>query len=106
MLKRSRMRKTACLVLLVAPLFLVAGTQSISLTQLPPPSTPPPIDWSKLDPVLRQRAGLLTGRSRIVLRAPSAAVLPAALSLVQQLGGSLGRPLPIVIGSRVSMMPP
>ena len=92
------MRKTACLVLLVAPLFFVAVAQSISLTQLPPPPTPPPIDWSKLDPVLRQRAGLLTGRSRIVLRAPSAAALPAALSLVQQLGGSLGRPLPIVIG--------
>ena len=70
MLKRSRMRKTACLVLLVAPLFFVAVTQSISLTQLPPSPTPPPIDWSKLDPILRQRAGLLTGRSRIVLRAP------------------------------------
>src|SRR5262245_37195179 len=50
----------------------------------------------KLEPVLQQRALTLTGRSRVVLRSPNATALASALLLIQQVGGTLGRPLPII----------
>jgi serine protease AprX len=50
------------------------------------------------DPLLRPRASLLFGRSRVVVAARDAASLGAVTLLIQQLGGSLGRPLPIING--------
>jgi serine protease AprX len=52
----------------------------------------------KLDPVLQLRAVLSSGRSRIVVRSPDAASLAALSQLIQWTGGTLGRPLPIIVG--------
>jgi serine protease AprX len=52
----------------------------------------------KLEPVLQQRTLMLTGRSHIVLRATTAVALPSATLLIKQLGGTVGRSLPIVDG--------
>jgi serine protease AprX len=56
-------------------------------------------DWhTKLDPVLLQRASLLTGQSRIVLRVSDNSLLAPVLALVTALGGTVGLSLPIVTG--------
>ena len=51
-----------------------------------------------LDPLLRPRAALLTGQSRIVITARNASSLGAVTQLIQLLGGVLGRPLPLING--------
>jgi serine protease AprX len=57
------------------------------------------LNWlPKLDPLLQRRASLLTGRSRIILRAPDAVALPLLTPVVQLAGGTLGRSLPIING--------
>jgi serine protease AprX len=56
----------------------------------------PPSWLSKLDPVLQSRLSLLTGRSRIVMRAATPSALASADLLIAQLGGTLGRALPII----------
>jgi hypothetical protein len=57
------------------------------------------LNWlPKLDPLLQQRASLLTGRSRVIVRAPDAAALRLLTPVVQLAGGVLGRSLPIVNG--------
>src|SRR5215467_1646810 len=53
---------------------------------------------TKLDPVLQQRASLLTGQSRVIVRAGSSGALSSVTSLIGFLGGSLGRSLPVVTG--------
>src|SRR5258706_4449548 len=65
---------------------------------LPPPPAPPPPDLSKLDPLLQVRASLLTGRSQVIVRAPSVASVSQLSTLIQLLGGTLGRQLPIIEG--------
>ena len=52
----------------------------------------------KLDPVLRAKASLLTGRSRVVIRLADGAALSLATSLVQASGGTIGRRLSIING--------
>jgi serine protease AprX len=57
------------------------------------------LNWlPKLDPLLQQRASLLTGRSRIIVRAPDALSLQLVRPIVQLAGGVLGCSLPIVNG--------
>jgi serine protease AprX len=51
-----------------------------------------------LDPLLRPKATLLTGQSRVVITARSAASLGPVTQLIQLLGGMLGRPLPLING--------
>jgi serine protease AprX len=58
----------------------------------------------KADRVVQYRATLLTGRSRIVMRATSTLSLATAESLVLLSGGTLGRALPI-INARVADVP-
>jgi serine protease AprX len=53
---------------------------------------------SKLDPLLQPRASLLTGHSRVIVRAAHLAPLTLITTLVAQLGGALGLSLPIVNG--------
>ena len=60
-------------------------------------------DWrSKLDPVLQQRAFLLTGQSRVIVRAAGGSPAPVAI-LVRQLGGSVRRPLSLIAGTSVTL---
>jgi serine protease AprX len=51
-----------------------------------------------LDPPLRSRAWLFTGQSRVVVMARDAAALTPVTQLIQRLGGTLGRALPIING--------
>jgi serine protease AprX len=51
-----------------------------------------------LDPLLRPRTSLLTGQSRVVVVARSADSVGTVTQLIQLLGGTLGRSLPIVNG--------
>src|SRR5262245_54931396 len=69
---------------------VVGSTPAASQVALTP-------DWlPKLDPFLQQRASLLTGRSRVIGRAGSDGSLPLVRALVTQLGGVVGRSLPII----------
>jgi serine protease AprX len=52
----------------------------------------------KLDPLLWASASLLTGQSQVVVTAADGVSLDAVASLIQLLGGTLGRRLPIVDG--------
>src|SRR4051794_27140681 len=52
----------------------------------------------KLDSVLRQRAKLGTGFSRVIIRAADAAPAGAAMALLGQAGGSSRKFLPIISG--------
>jgi serine protease AprX len=62
-------------------------------------------NWqSKLDPVLLQRASLVTGRSRVIVRVVSPNTLPGLNALIGALGGTLGRSLP-VISATVATIP-
>ena len=50
------------------------------------------------DPLLRHRASLLTGQSRVVVVARHASSLGAVTQLIQLFSGALGRPLPLING--------
>jgi serine protease AprX len=52
----------------------------------------------KLDPLLSAPASLLTGQSRVVVTTNDGASLDAVAWLIQLLGGTLGRQLPIING--------
>jgi serine protease AprX len=56
-----------------------------------------------LDPLLRPRATLLTGQSRVVVTARSASLLGTVTQLIQLLGGVLGRPLPLINGTAATV---
>jgi hypothetical protein len=89
------MHKPGWIVRLMVAVFVAAALTPSVGAQLQSSST-----WSlKLEPVLQQRALLLTGRSRIVLRAPTATALASVLPLISQVGGTLGRSLPIIDGT-------
>jgi len=51
-----------------------------------------------LDPLLTPRASLVTGQSRVVVVARNASSLGVVTQLIQWLGGTLGRPLPVING--------
>jgi serine protease AprX len=51
---------------------------------------------SKLDPLLQTRTASILGRSRVIVRAPDAGKASLLPILIQQLGGTVGRPLPII----------
>ena len=57
-----------------------------------------PIWLPKLDPLLQRRVSLLTGHSRVIVRATSAASLASIVPVVQQAGGTVGRSLGIIDG--------
>jgi serine protease AprX len=58
----------------------------------------------KLDPLLQRRASLLTGHSRVIVRAGNTASLPLVTAVITQAGGTVGRSLPI-IGSIAADVP-
>jgi serine protease AprX len=97
------MRKAATFITSIGALLLVAsiGTATFAQIALPKPATQIQLSPSwlvKLDPVLKQRVGLLTGRSRVVVRAADSASLSPLISLVESAGGTVGRRLPIING--------
>ena len=56
-------------------------------------------NWvSKLDPILRQRAALASGRSRVIVRGADSTQLSWLVGVVQSAGGAIARALPIVNG--------
>jgi serine protease AprX len=61
---------------------------------LPPP--PAQALLNKLDPLLQQVATAPGGRAPVIVRASTATALGAVALLVQQVGGTLGRQLPII----------
>src|SRR2546425_864375 len=88
------MRKGVMAVgVLLSWLVIAAGPPGFA--QLPPPPPPPPA-LDKLDPLLQPRALSGTGTSRVIVRASTAATVGAVAALVQQVGGTLGRDLPIL----------
>jgi len=58
---------------------------------------------TKLDPPGRQRAALVSGRSRVIISLNDQTSLPWVTPFVQLLGGKLGRPLPIINGIAIDM---
>ena len=86
-------------LLLLAILSSAARTEAQFELPLPPPPIPIPIPgWvlSKLDPLLQQRVPSLTGRSKVIVRAANLTSIGPVRQLVQQLGGVLGRQLPLI----------
>jgi serine protease AprX len=91
--------RPAFVVRVLLPFVLAFAFDPVPSAQISPPLSPPPSTWlPKLDPVLQRRAALLTGRSRVVVRAADGVSLAAVSQLIQLTGGILGRPLPIIGG--------
>jgi len=77
-----------------------------ALTVLLAPGSPAfaaPGSSSKLDALLQQRAATGTGRTRVILRLAKSAQRPVVKAIIQQLGGTAGRLLPIVNGYAASI---
>src|SRR2546428_4288369 len=84
----------------VAALFLAATLGSSTSAQIGLTAS-----WlPKLDSLLQRRASLLTGHSRVIVRAGNAASLTLVTAIVAQAGGTVGRSLPI-IGSVAADVP-
>ena len=71
----------------------------------PPPPPPPPPAWvlAKLDPLLLEQLGT-SGQSYVIVRALNADAVGAVSTLITMLGGTLGRPLPILT-ARAARLP-
>src|SRR2546421_12601108 len=85
--------------------FIAASAPSSTAAQLlpPPPPPPPPLRTLatyllKLDPLLQARAFLVTGQSRVIVRAVNGGATTALAALIHDAGGSLRRSLPIIEG--------
>ncbi len=88
-------------LLLLAILSSGARIEAQLLPPLPVPPIPIPLPASilgKLDPLLQQRVPSFTGRSKVIVRATSLTSIGPVRLLVQQLGGVLGRQLPLIEG--------
>ena len=72
----------------------------------PPPPPPPPPAWllAKLDPLLLDQVANPTGQSYVIVRAQNADLLGVVSGLITMVGGTLGRPLPI-LAARAARLP-
>src|SRR5687767_7480507 len=73
---------------------------------LPPPPPPPPSIndvLAKLDPLLIDELQNLDGQLYVIVRAQNAQDLSTITSLTTVLGGTLGRPLPILTARAVRL---
>ena len=77
----------------VALVLLVSAVAAPSVAPISP----------KLDPPLSAAASQLTGQSEVVVTAGDGAFLDAVAYLIQMLGGSLGRQLPIIDGQAATV---
>jgi serine protease AprX len=84
--------------LATAAILSPSATAELGWPPLPPPPPGPPSWLTKLEPVLQHQAYLLTGSTRVVVRAVNAGSLNAIGTLIQLAGGTLGRPLSIING--------
>ena len=84
--------------LVVCAVLAFAPPADAQLNTLPPPPVTSPVDLSKLDPLLKLRLSNLTGRSQVVIRATDGASVALLPLLIQQLGGTPGKRLPIIEG--------
>jgi serine protease AprX len=94
------MRKSVLLRCFLAALTMIAGVAPVASAQPARPSVEP----SKLDPLLRKHASLPGGFSRVIVRVDDANSLAKLVPLIQQVGGRLGRRLPILKG-QVAYLP-
>jgi len=92
----------AFLLLLAIVAFGTRAEAQLGLPLPPPPQDPnfpipiPSSVLGKLDPLLQRRLSNLTGRSQIIVRASHLASIGPIRQLVQQVGGTLGRQLPLI----------
>jgi serine protease AprX len=105
-------RKVRIFATLLVALLIVGGPHPSVSAQLlplpvltPPPQPPAPSpSWAlKVDPLVLERASLFTGRSKVVVTAINASSLPVLRTLLQLVGGTLGRSLPIIVGQAVEV---
>ena len=95
MAKSTTFLRSLALLLTILLIGTAAEAQfSISLP-LPPPQ-PSPQTLGKLDPLLQPRLSNITGRSKVIVRAVNVSSIGPVRTLVQQLGGILGRQLPLI----------
>jgi len=80
------MRKYVIFVWLFLPLLMVPASNSPVRAQT----------LEKLDPLLQHRASNLSGHSQVIVRARDGVSLGAIAVLIQQVGGTVGRELPII----------
>ena len=66
-------------------------------------SAEPPAAHTKMDPLARQRSSSAAGHSRVIIRIAPRAQEAAAKAIVEQLGGTSGRSLPIINGFVASL---
>jgi serine protease AprX len=73
---------------------LVPGAEAQLLLDAPALAPPPVLH--KLDPLMQARVSDLSGRSRVIVRAAAAALVPEVRLLIEQTGGTPGRTLSIL----------
>src|SRR5687767_5912858 len=107
------MRAQFVRAMIVVLLFAASGAPvGAQLPAPPPPTLPPPPTatpptaetLAKLDPLLLAQLADQSGQSSVIVRATGAASLGAVATLIQQVGGSLGRALPI-LSAQVASIP-
>jgi serine protease AprX len=75
-------------------MMVVPASTPVAAQLLPPP----PSAIAKLDPLLQRELSDPLGQSYVIVRAFDAPTAAIAATLIQQVGGTLGRPLPILSG--------
>ena len=98
--RRTSVRVSAVLLMLLAfggP----AGAQLVPLP--PPPSSPPPWLLAKVDPLLLKQLEN-PGQSDVIVQAENSALVGGVSGLINSLGGTLGRSLPI-LDARAASLP-
>ena len=70
----------------------------------PPPPQPPPWVLAKVDPLLLEQLANPFGQSYVIVRAQSSSSISAISGLISQVGGTLGRQLPILT-ARAARLP-
>jgi serine protease AprX len=95
------MRKSNRFFRLLAVLLFIAGAGPSASTIL---GTTPDLPFQKLDSALQGRVWILTGRSRVIVRAAEGIPVDSVTTVIQMAGGTAGRALPS-IGARVAEIP-
>jgi serine protease AprX len=97
---RQRIRHARVLAVLVLLLTTLAPSPSAQLLSL---QSNLQGGLSKLDPILRGRAFLLTGQSRVIVRVSNASSMGPVLSLIHRLGGVARHALPVITGESIML---
>ena len=95
MAKRTTLLRTFPLLLVILS-FGASARAQFPASLPPPPPAPNAVTLSKLDPLLQRRLLNVTGRSKVIVRAVNVSSIGPVRTLVQQVGGILGRQLPLI----------